>query len=66
MLFPRLWVLIVGIAYVLLMALSRTALHAHWLSDTIGGALIGVGVVLLIAGAFAPLLARERSETPRC
>ncbi len=63
-LFPRLWVLIIGIAYVLLMALSRTALHAHWLSDTIGGALIGVGVVLLIAGAFAPLLARERRDAP--
>jgi len=59
-LFPRLWVLLVGIAYVLLMALSRTAVHAHWLSDTIGGALIGVGVVLLVAGVFAPVLVRER------
>ena len=42
-LFPRLWVVIVGAAWVLLMALSRTYLHAHWLSDTIGGTLIGVG-----------------------
>jgi undecaprenyl-diphosphatase len=61
-LFPRLWVLLVGIAWVLLMALSRTALHAHWLSDTLGGALVGVGVVLILAGLFAPLLERERSR----
>ena len=61
-LFPRLWVAIVGVAWVLLMALSRTCLHAHWLSDTIGGALIGVGVVLIVAGIFAPLLRRARAD----
>ncbi|MCR2810339.1 MULTISPECIES: phosphatase PAP2 family protein [unclassified Microbacterium] len=64
LLFPRLWVLLVGIAWVLLMALSRTALHAHWLSDTLGGALIGVGVVLIVGALFAPLIARERSVSP--
>lgn len=64
-LFPRVWVLLVGAAWVLLMALSRTALHAHWLSDTVGGALIGVGMVLLVAALFAPLLARERPEMSR-
>ena len=58
-LFPRLIVAIVGIAYVFLMALSRTVLHAHWLSDTLGGALVGVGVVMIVAGFFAPLLWRE-------
>ena len=62
-LFPRLWVAIIGVAWVVLMALSRTALHAHWLSDTVCGALIGIGVVLIVAGAFAPLLARERTDT---
>ena len=61
-LFPRLWVAIVGVAWVLLMALSRTVLHAHWLSDTLGGALIGAGVVLIVAGIFAPLLRRERPD----
>ncbi|MET0828237.1 MAG: phosphatase PAP2 family protein [Microbacterium sp.] len=61
-LFPRLWVALVGIAWVLLMALSRTALHAHWLTDTIGGALIGAGMVLIVAGIFAPLLRRERPD----
>jgi undecaprenyl-diphosphatase len=61
-LFPRLWVAIIGIAWVLFMALSRTLLHAHWVSDTLGGALVGVGVVLILAGLFAPLLARERPD----
>lgn len=60
LLFPKLWVLLVGIGWVFLMALSRTALHAHWLSDTLGGALIGIGVALIVAGFFAPMLARER------
>jgi len=59
-LFPRLIVAIIGLVYVFLMALSRTVLHAHWLSDTIAGAMIGVGVVLIVAGFFAPLLWRER------
>lgn len=59
-LFPRLFVAIIGAVYVILMAISRTAVHAHWLTDTIGGALIGVGTVLIVAGIFAPLLIRER------
>ena len=44
------------------MALSRTYLHAHWLSDTIGGALMGVGVALIVAGFFLPLIVKERSD----
>jgi membrane-associated phospholipid phosphatase len=59
-LFPRLVVAIIGAVYIVLMAISRTAVHAHWLTDTVGGALIGVGVVLIVAGIFAPLLVRER------
>lgn len=61
-LFPRVWVMIVGAAWVLLMAFSRTYLHAHWLSDTVGGALVGVAAVLLVAAAFAVPLARERTD----
>jgi undecaprenyl-diphosphatase len=60
--FPRLWVGIVGAAWVLLMAFSRTYLHAHWLSDTLGGALIGAGTALLVAAAFALPMARERTD----
>ncbi|GAA1937613.1 hypothetical protein GCM10009775_32060 [Microbacterium aoyamense] len=59
-LFPRLGVLILGVAWTLLMAFSRTYLHAHWLSDTLGGALVGVGAALAVAAAFAVPLAREQ------
>lgn len=59
--FPRLWVAIVGSAWVVLMAFSRTYLHAHWLSDTLGGALLGAGAALLVAAAFAVPMAREKA-----
>jgi membrane-associated phospholipid phosphatase len=57
--FPRLWVIIAGAVWILVMAMSRTYLHAHWLSDTLGGAMIGIGVALLVGGFFANQLARE-------
>lgn len=60
MLFPRAWVRVVGMAWVLLMAFSRTYLHAHWLSDTVGGALVGAGAALVLAAVFSRL--RERDE----
>ncbi len=60
--FPRVWVAIVGGVWVVLMAFSRTYLHAHWLSDTVGGALLGAGAALLVAAAFAVPLTRERAD----
>ncbi|MGN6219450.1 MAG: phosphatase PAP2 family protein [Microbacterium sp.] len=57
--FPRAWVAVVGAVWVVLMAFSRTYLHAHWLSDTVGGALVGAGAALLVAAAFAVPLTRE-------
>ena len=60
--FPRVWVMIVGAAWVLLMAFSRTYLHAHWLSDTVGGALIGAGAALLAAAVFAVPMAKETTR----
>jgi undecaprenyl-diphosphatase len=48
--FRRWWILIVGIVWTLAMALSRTILSVHWLTDTIGGMLIGAGAALLVAG----------------
>jgi membrane-associated phospholipid phosphatase len=57
---PRAWTAVVAALWVVLMAFSRTYLHAHWLSDTLGGALVGAGCALVVAGALAPVLARER------
>lgn len=59
-LFPRAWVAIAGVAWALLMAFSRTLMGAHWLSDTVGGALVGAGASLLVAAALTVPLARER------
>lgn len=59
--FPRLWVIVLGVVWVILMAFSRTYVHAHWLSDTLGGALVGVGAALVMAAVFAVPLAREGS-----
>ena len=63
--FPRLGVLLIGVAWTLLMTFSRTYLHAHWLSDTLGGALLGIGAALVVTAAFARPLLRERHPIPR-
>ncbi|MWB99843.1 phosphatase PAP2 family protein [Agromyces seonyuensis] len=64
-LFPRVWVIVAGAAYTVLMALSRTYLGAHWLSDTLGGALVGAGTALLVWAAFAHVLDRESAARAR-
>lgn len=58
--FWRRWVLIVGLVYTLLMMLSRTYLGAHWILDTVGGMLVGVGVGIILWAPFAMRLYRER------
>lgn len=58
--FARTWVWVAGAAYVAAMAWSRTYLGVHWLSDTIGGALIGAGVAVIVWAPFAIRLNRER------
>lgn len=50
LLLPRLWTVLIAAAWMLAMALSRTVLAAHWLSDTVGGMLVGAGVTLVVAG----------------
>jgi membrane-associated phospholipid phosphatase len=51
-----------AVVFTSVMALSRVYLRAHWLSDTVAGALLGAGLAL---GWPALLLAiRERQESP--
>lgn len=47
--FPRWGTAALGAVATLAMAFSRTHLSAHWLTDTIGGALVGVGAVLVVS-----------------
>ena len=56
----RAWVWAAGAAYVILMMLSRTYLGAHWVSDTVGGLLLGVAVALIV---WAPLARRISIES---
>jgi len=58
----RVWVWAAGAAYVILMMLSRTYLGAHWVSDTVGGLLVGVAVALIV---WAPLAHKLRIESER-
>lgn len=53
-LFPRVWTAIAGALWIVAMALSRTFLSVHWATDTLGGALIGAAVVLLLAAWLLP------------
>lgn len=61
-LLPRVWVGVTGVAWVFVMAFSRTQVHAHWVSDTVGGALAGAGFALIVAAVFTLPLARERAR----
>ncbi|MDI6024252.1 phosphatase PAP2 family protein [Leucobacter sp. UT-8R-CII-1-4] len=58
---PRLAVTIGAVAtvWVLLMMWSRTAVHVHWLSDTIAGALLGWSVAVLARVIMLQLIARR-------
>ncbi len=53
-LFPRVWTIVLGAVWVLLMAFSRTVLSVHWMTDTVGGALVGAAAALLVATVLLP------------
>ena len=61
-LFPRVWVWCLGVAWAVLMAISRTYLGAHWISDTIGGLLLGAGVAVIVWTPLAHRLALEATR----
>jgi len=63
--FPRWWVAAVGIVWTVAMAFSRTQLSAHWLTDTVGGALAGAGVALVVGAFCARRIAEEPASRER-
>ncbi|MDJ1114724.1 phosphatase PAP2 family protein [Microbacterium dauci] len=63
--FLRTGVWIAGAVYTVTMMLSRTYLGAHWISDTVGGLLVGAGVAVIVWAPFALRLAREARRPHR-
>lgn len=59
-LFPKAWVALAGVVWTASMGFSRTQVHAHWLADTVGGALVGAGAALVVAAVFAVPVLRHR------
>ncbi|GAA1247546.1 undecaprenyl-diphosphatase [Microbacterium phyllosphaerae] len=62
--FPRVWTALLGILWIIAMAVSRTLLSVHWATDTIGGALVGAGVVLVLGAWLLPWVSRKAREDP--
>lgn len=58
----RTWVWIAGMVYAILMMLSRTYLGVHWVSDTIGGLVLGAGVAVILWAPLAHRLHLERHK----
>ncbi|MFL6128858.1 MAG: phosphatase PAP2 family protein [Mycobacteriales bacterium] len=57
----RLHWMVAAVCIATVVALSRTYLSAHWLSDVIGGSLIGAGIALAVPEAFEVVRDRRRA-----
>lgn len=64
LLFPRLWVMLTALLWALGMAFSRTLLSVHWLTDTLGGMLIGAGAALVVGGIMLVWVRQDRRTLP--
>jgi membrane-associated phospholipid phosphatase len=56
----RRWFAVLAVVLCVAMALSRTYLNVHWITDDIGGLLQGAGLALIVWGALAGRLHAER------
>lgn len=57
------WLRVLAVVVTAAMALSRTYLNVHWITDDIGGLLLGSGLALVVWGALAERIRSEK--TPR-
>ena len=55
----RRWARVAGAVYVVLVALSRVVIGAHWFTDTIAGAAEGAGMALLVLGIWSAVRLRR-------
>jgi membrane-associated phospholipid phosphatase len=55
----RIAIRILAVAAMIAMAWSRTALHAHWLTDVLAGLAVGVATAVLLFAAYRLLLERR-------
>lgn len=63
--FQKRWLWVLAFVYTVLMAISRTYLGAHWVSDTIGAVIVGVAMAVIVWAPFAHHLSLERERRLR-
>ena len=60
--FPRVWTWVLAGAWIPLVAISRNYLLVHWLSDVIGGVVLGASVALLVSGLVQGFLKKRSPD----